>query len=138
MKIILNHEWNYFTPVCKVSTQPWNYLTIPYYLTHINISRCKQTVLTGKQFLKIRRVHALTTQSIPIGKIHNLRYTNTDLINLNKTKHPFDARFYPINYNVINIEMCAIMPSVHTCNHCNIIKHSAKGWIENFKNEDCL
>ena len=36
---------------------------------------------------------------------------NTDLINLNKTNNkPLDARIAPINYKVINIEVCSIMP----------------------------
>ena len=41
---------------------------------------------------------------------------NTDLINLNKTNNkPLDARIAPINYKVINIEICSIMPTAHTC-----------------------
>ena len=53
---------------------------------------------------------------------------NTDLINLNKTNNkPLDARIAPINYKVINIEVCSIMPIPFTrvtnvIIHVNVVK----------------
>ena len=58
--------------------------------------------------------------------------SDTDLINLNKTnnKPPLYARIAPINYKVIIIEICSIMPIPFT-RVTNMIMHINEIELEN-------
>ena len=58
--------------------------------------------------------------------------SDTDLINLNKTnnKPPMYARIAPINYKVINIDVCSIMPIPFT-RVTNVIMHVNEVELEN-------
>ena len=65
------------------------------------------------------------------GKQGALNMCNTDLINQNKTNNkPLYARIAPINYKVINIEVCSIVPIPFT-RVTNVIMHVNEVELEN-------